>query len=486
MSLLAPFHAPPAREYTRSNDDWQSEGGDKEVTRRLNRFVDSLVSLLVSEPKSQVFSGTFRLHSRSCTLYLAANGEVPQSVISRAKAIHDAIANLIDPSIPRDGSPILDLLSKPGVPTKTSEFLVEQYQYSMPKFRARLKKRYHVFKQFMDVLDAQPKHRDKFSKEEHDKIKDLKKYLNNVNVTLDIHKAEPTMLSEPANYISCAIHIVHEAWTKLCNAAAKNPYKDENLVNKIDKVYKDMKDSSVAGMPEGEFPFCRWLRKVTSLHVDARTVLAMAASERLRPWVECEFKVVAVPSSPRGFELDLSRSAIEKVVLWAHRPSTYKSSSEAARYLKDACDAISTFHLSPSAGPNPHCECSLVAFLQCHQIVTIPYIGVSKPSCLACHWYIQACNETLAHPSGKFQTAGCHGGYVAGWVPPSVGQQDQDLEIEKIMVTRLRSMFAGHLSTIETRNRTDSQSTAASSGSQDDSFPVSPSGGLTYNAPGFL
>ncbi|KAI0312592.1 hypothetical protein OF83DRAFT_631468 [Amylostereum chailletii] len=206
----------------------------------------------------------------------------------------------------------------------------------------------------------------------------------------------------------------------------------------------------------------------------------MAASKRLRPYyVVAKFEVVAVPSSPRSINVDLSRSAVEKAVLWASGPSELSEDT-----LADACDAIANFRLSPSAGPNPHCECSLIAFLRRTQTVTIPYIGVSKLSCLACHCYIEAYNTTLSPPSPGFQTAGCHGCYIAGWVPPSVGLPDQDLQIETSMVARLRSMFAGHLSTIETRNRTQSQSTAASSGSRTGTLrrpsDLQPSGVETY------
>ncbi|KAI0312593.1 hypothetical protein OF83DRAFT_631537 [Amylostereum chailletii] len=53
-----------------------------------------------------------------------------------------------------------------------------------------------------------------------------------------------------------------------------------------------------------------------------------------------------------------------------------------------------------SVGPDPHCECSLVAFLHRTQIVIVPYIGGSIPPCPAFDSYVRAYNDALNRRAG--------------------------------------------------------------------------------------
>jgi nucleic acid/nucleotide deaminase of polymorphic system toxin len=54
----------------------------------------------------------------------------------------------------------------------------------------------------------------------------------------------------------------------------------------------------------------------------------------------------------------------------------------------------------------------------------LPYIGVSKLSCIMCRHYIRAFNEVTEQ---KIATRGSHGKAYAGWFWPNLPSRDQEL-----------------------------------------------------------
>lgn len=67
---------------------------------------------------------------------------------------------------------------------------------------------------------------------------------------------------------------------------------------------------------------------------------------------------------------------------------------------------------------NVHCECALISYLESSHLDATPplrYIGVSRPSCGACHAWLEAFN---ARGGRKYHIHGYHGRWCWPWAMP--------------------------------------------------------------------
>jgi hypothetical protein len=115
-----------------------------------------------------------------------------------------------------------------------------------------------------------------------------------------------------------------------------------------------------------------------------------------------------------------------------------------------------------------HCECAVaLAFIGNRSLPTIPYIGVSKLSCLSCHYFFEALREG----GYNFHTRGTHSKAYFPWKYP-----DQELleilpgeesELRNRLVARLIQSYAAQFRVTE-KARSKSDSSASDS---DQSLP---------------
>lgn len=75
-----------------------------------------------------------------------------------------------------------------------------------------------------------------------------------------------------------------------------------------------------------------------------------------------------------------------------------------------------------------HCECAVVAFLQRYApYLAFSYIGVSKLSCKACHYWMKAFNDNMGT---TFRTRGTHDKWYGGWARPGLDEADVQSEVD--------------------------------------------------------
>ncbi|KAI0782552.1 hypothetical protein C8Q75DRAFT_502333 [Abortiporus biennis] len=98
-----------------------------------------------------------------------------------------------------------------------------------------------------------------------------------------------------------------------------------------------------------------------------------------------------------------------------------------------------------------HCECSLLAYLQDHfmghTMTVVPYIGVSKSTCILCALYMKAFNKVVATPGQQFSTrcTRTDGTIKDIWCSPALSNAAVNgkvqVELQKLLSEKVRSRF---------------------------------------------
>ncbi|EFQ99070.1 hypothetical protein MGYG_02084 [Nannizzia gypsea CBS 118893] len=195
------------------------------------------------------------------------------------------------------------------------------------------------------------------------------------------------------------------------------------------------------------FPLERFLKKMSSITNATDTLLKYAYSPRSyqKYLAKAEVCVQCLENSPREIPLPESKQ-------WRHISRKILANQEADSLLDEISegDSISPgFHLrkrfdgKQAIKGSVHCECLLVLRLAGDSrtgISALPYIGVSKLSCLAC-WEFFGSLRDAGH---KFYTKGSHAKAYFPWKFPDVEMDNaQFLQAEKAQILRsLQSRLA--------------------------------------------
>ena len=235
----------------------------------------------------------------------------------------------------------------------------------------------------------------------------------------------------------------------------------------------------------------QFLRKMFTLHHHIRSILRIAWSTRLAPFLEGQFKIVSVPAAPNDLFIQFSQ---QQVIYAAFPPKDQTTQNVRKMVYDQLLDRFQTkakdegIDLKMKTGSPPelslkkinvHAECTLLAYhLQHPEIQSYNYFGGSKLSCHACGTFFSAFNniaESFGHP--QFFTKGSHDNLHFCWPSPSLlsqvqqtqlkpGARSLDIEVRKEMNKILGKELVGYVDklrqTIEVSSPPQSDSIAAS------------------------
>ncbi|KAG0124781.1 hypothetical protein HOY82DRAFT_633631, partial [Tuber indicum] len=202
---------------------------------------------------------------------------------------------------------------------------------------------------------------------------------------------------------------------------------------------------------EEPFPLRRALEKLTSLPRHIESLLGFAHSPRLRPALQYQLSISAVPKMTQTVKLPASTEEWKSFVdVACHKRYDFRKAH--------AVELVEKFGSRQWVCP-VHCECALIQYFhsrrgdQWDRVPPVNYIGVSKLSCSACHIWIEAFNDRSGR---KFYTGGSHGKWYWPWgVPRAEGPAVE------LMVQRVRDKYLGPA--IQKLVRAGSESSGASS-----------------------
>jgi DNA-binding transcriptional ArsR family regulator len=203
------------------------------------------------------------------------------------------------------------------------------------------------------------------------------------------------------------------------------------------------------------FQLRRWVLKIMSLLISANRLFILTQSNRLRKIILGKFSVQVLTSPTTApYRCDLSSRAVQVALNAALAGTDYLS----ANWDRDRESFINRLKRpAPSLvvrrKPTVHAEIAMVMAMVKGEIRDVlPYIGVSKLSCIMCTHYIRAFNEVMTQ---KIAIRGSHGKAYPGWswpIPPS-----HDEELRQAFLKRIRQQLLHDFVTdSDSRRRSDS------------------------------
>jgi hypothetical protein len=167
-----------------------------------------------------------------------------------------------------------------------------------------------------------------------------------------------------------------------------------------------------------------------SFVISASRLFTLTQSNRLHNIILGEFSVVFLPSPTAApYSCNLSSEAIQAVL---------NDTLTGTRYLSVDWDADRKSFINQLKGleapevvrrfdPTVHAELAMVMAMVKGDIShVLPYIGVSKLSCIMCSHYIRAFNEVMGQ---TITVRGSHGKAYAGWSWPISPDRDEELRV---------------------------------------------------------
>src|SRR5258708_7109061 len=177
------------------------------------------------------------------------------------------------------------------------------------------------------------------------------------------------------------------------------------------------------------FRLRRWALKIMSFVISANRLFMLTQSRRLRPLLDGEFSVQVLPSPiTTPYRCDLSPETIQVALntalagTWYLTPGWDESrESFLQRLLQKPGDPEVVVHGNPTV----HAELAMIMAMVNDEIEhVLPYIGVSKLSCIMCSHYIRTFNEVTEQ---EIAIRGSHGKAYPGWFWPNLPSRDQEL-----------------------------------------------------------
>jgi hypothetical protein len=183
----------------------------------------------------------------------------------------------------------------------------------------------------------------------------------------------------------------------------------------------------------------RWAQKIMSFVISASRLFSLTQSNRLRKLILGKFSVEFLPSPIAApYRYILSSEAIRGVLNDALTGTLYLSKDFDAdrelfiKKLKGRPDEV-----APQFEPTVHAELAMVMAMVNGDIThALPYIGVSKPSCIMCSHYIRAFNEVMGQ---TITVRGSHGKAYPGWSWPILPNREE--ELRAAFLTRIRQQL---------------------------------------------
>jgi hypothetical protein len=208
------------------------------------------------------------------------------------------------------------------------------------------------------------------------------------------------------------------------------------------------------------FQLRRWALKITSFLISASRLFNLTQSNRLRKLILGKFSVQVLTSPTTApYRCNLSSGAVQVALDAALAGTDYLSTNwdgKRKAFINDLKTPEPS--LVVRRKPTVHAEIAMVMAMVKGEIRDVlPYIGVSKHSCIMCTHYIRAFNEVLTH---KIAMRGSHGKACPGWSWPIPPSHDEDLR--QAFLKRIRQQLHDDFETHSKNFRLDSDSSVGS------------------------
>lgn len=183
----------------------------------------------------------------------------------------------------------------------------------------------------------------------------------------------------------------------------------------------------------------RWALKIMSYEIAAIRLFRLTQSRRLRPILQGEFDITVLESPPPQppYAFDMSEKTIRQALdmALAQSPSVFQAD-------KDSCNAFVDYAYKKAIESNQadrhspiiHAELAMLSSIDAGTIKAIPYIGVSKLSCIMCSSYIEAYSQTVTN---GISVRGCHGKVYPSWAWPTMLDTHHE-RIRSIFLEKIR------------------------------------------------
>jgi len=178
--------------------------------------------------------------------------------------------------------------------------------------------------------------------------------------------------------------------------------------------------------PADDFRLRRAIEKLTSLTRHIECLISFANSPRLRYALKYQMSTATVPEQTRAIALPESQEQWEHILEVAAGNKLPWQEGDAMRLAKGFKENIRVC--------SPHCECALTQYLTTRHgdswdnVPAFSYIGVSKLSCSACRFWLEAFNEVGQR---KFYTRGSHGKWYMPWAMPRAKESLGEVVLEE-------------------------------------------------------
>lgn len=188
------------------------------------------------------------------------------------------------------------------------------------------------------------------------------------------------------------------------------------------------------------FQLRRWALKIMSFLISANRLFILTQSHRLRKLIQGKFSVQVLTSPTTApYCCNLSSETVQVALDAALAKTSYLSAdwdekrSSFIEWLLKELKVSEVIRWKPTV----HAELAMIIAMVKGEIKhVIPYVGVSKLSCIMCSHYIRAFNEVTEQ---KIATKGSHREAYPGWFWPTL--PDRDGELRPAFLGRMRQQL---------------------------------------------
>ncbi|ODH48502.1 hypothetical protein GX48_05369 [Paracoccidioides brasiliensis] len=445
---------------------------DDPIHDRMTVVLDAVANVLVSKPKGEVIAVGFQQRQepdREIILTVASNSNLPDCTLQHARFLLDKLHKLgrefadfrLKTTAPDNQSD--DWVSCPWIDEhqlpddlleKSNLFRKDAFLFSLPKLRQRLNKpwaRMSLASAFIGYVDAV----DSIS---HSKDLDNRELIGHLRLIRDVLDFALPVVNQNNNHDP-------EDMAKLVDGMGQV----DDALQEIQKI--KAWEAKLFAIAETEFPLERFLKKAVSLSRAVDTLLKYAKSPRLyRRYLDrTKIHVQQLSNAPRPISLlttgdwnDVCKEAL------LHHAATSLLELITEDCNRPGAVIRSRFENQDTIQAPVHCECAVALHLLASG-QAIPYIGVSKLSCLACALFL----KSLSRTGHQFCTKGSHAKAYFPWKYPDIeiaGSRISEGHRAEILESFYESLSEIYVSRLQAREKlrklSNSSAEIASGGSR--------------------
>ncbi|KIM35405.1 hypothetical protein M413DRAFT_449789 [Hebeloma cylindrosporum] len=395
----------------------------------ISRIYDSIAAILVSQSRHEHIAATMQFHHPRRAILLLANNQpfdAPKThsylekvweLLRDLSRAFSAVRSLQEPpTADRDrAASFFHALHDQRVSPLIHDLKLLIYSHAIEKFHRRVDKRWEGFQALTKAL------KDIINNAEVPQAEPNMKYLNFVRVSEFLE-----FLRDRAVDKDFFIRIVDGF-----NAAAVE-IPSEQLDEWSTLVYWHHPGE------RGRFPLRKYLDKIKDLNRHIHALIGYAHSPHLRHYFNMElFIKLDIPHEE--YEISIPRSVSQ----WSIVAESILDPVNLDLTDPDIVLQRVMFGYSNTKDPVPasvHSEVRLLHYIQSIGTATGQiYIGLNRPSCMGCHFYVR--NHNQRHPEGYVSTRDPHDKYVFPWNLPAGMGVDFREDIFRCVAEDLRERF---------------------------------------------